>query len=526
MPIYTAEAPGVRQAVLAFRVGRADEALAWAGLTHLVEHLALSSFKEQPYAYGGQVEGARTLFYVQGTDAHIREFFQRLCENLRALPLDRLAAEARLLETEAQSRAGSALGSLLATRYGCQGWGLIGYPEFALRHPQADRVRAWADDWFTADNAALGLSEPMDLPPVLDLRPGRRMASPALTPVSLLRTPAWTNEREPGLGMGFVAPHSVRFSALLRVLERHGRSRLRFGEGLSYDVSSATLRLGHEFAHGTVWADGLPENLSKVLNGMLAVLDEVMEKGPSEEELHDDVEAVRKSVDNPGWPMALLDSQLTHELFGTTMPTVDEAIAELEKPTPADYAALLREIFPSLLTIVPPEVAVLDPRLTAVPAWSTEEARGTVYRLRAATSVVAQQMTTLTVGDTAISLRQGPGKLVTIPYAECVAALAWDDGSRTLLSRDSFRLHVRPRDWKGGAEMAKALEQRLPNDVLVPAGPRPNPDPEVLSPDSVPAPASAKRPRRVDWTRALVTLFTGLVMLGIYLTIKAVTAGR
>src|SRR5438876_2922683 len=164
----------------------------------------------------------------------------------------------------------------------------------------------------------------------------------------------------------------------------------------------------HEFAHGTVWADSLPENLSKVLNGMLAVLDEVMEKGPSEDELHDDVEALRKSVDNPGWPMALLDSQLTHELFGTTMRTMDEAIAELEKMTPADYAALLREIFPSLLTIVPPGVAVLDPRLTAVPAWSTEEARGTVYRLRAATSVVAQQTTSLTLGDTAITLRQGP----------------------------------------------------------------------------------------------------------------------
>ena len=95
-----------------------------------------------------------------------------------------------------------------------------------------------------------------------------------------------------------------------------------------------------------------------------------------------------------------------------------------------------------------------------------------------------------------------------------------------MLSRDSFRLHVRPRDWKGGAEIATALEQRLPNDVLVPAGPCPNPDPEVLSPDSVPASASAKRPRRVDWTQALVTLITGLVMLGIYLTLKAVTAGH
>src|SRR6267378_8182433 len=91
LPLYTVDAPGPRRAVLAFRVGRADETLAWAGLTHLVEHLALLPFKEQPFTYGGQVEGARTLFYAQGTDAQLREFIDRLGENLRGLPLDHLA---------------------------------------------------------------------------------------------------------------------------------------------------------------------------------------------------------------------------------------------------------------------------------------------------------------------------------------------------------------------------------------------------------------------------------------------------
>lgn len=524
VPLYTVDAPGPRQAVLAFRVGRADETLAWAGLTHLVEHLALLSFKEQPYAYGGQVEGARTLFFVQGTDAQIHEFFTRLCQSLRALPLDRVADEARLLETEAQSRQTGALASLLGGRYGCQGWGLIGFPEYALKHPEPDRVNSWANEWFTMDNAVLGLSGPMDPPPVIDLRPGRRMVPPVLAPLPSLRTPAWTHQREPGLAMGFVAPHSVRFSALLRVLQRHGRSRLRFGESLSYEVASATLRLGAQLTHGIVWADGLPENLSKVLNGMLAVLDEVMEKGPSEGELREDIDALRKSVDTPGWPMAILDGYLTNELFGTTMLTVEQAIAELEKSTPQDYAALLREVFPSLLTIVPPAVAVLDRRLTAVPAWSTTEASGRTYRLRAPESAVVDQMTSLTVGETAISLRVGPGKVVTIPYSECVAARVWDDGSRTLFSRDSFRMHVRPDDWKDGAEVAKALERNLPRDVLVPSGARPNPDPEVLSGDGPPAKAKPTRRRwTYDWKRALIT---GLIVMVLYVILRAVTIGH
>jgi zinc protease len=522
VPLYTVDAPGPRRAVLAFRVGRADETLAWAGLTHLVEHLALLPFKEQPYSYGGQVEGARTLFYAHGTDAEIREFFERLCENLRTLPLDHLADEARLLETEAQSRTGGALSSLLGGRYGCQGWGLVDFPEYALLHPDAERVKAWANEWFTAGNAVLGLSGSMDPPPPIALLPGRRMPSPTFA--SVVRTPAWMHAGKTGVGMSLTGPYSIRFSALIRVVERHGRSRLRFRESLSYEVGGGQQRLGSDVTHGILWADGLPENLSKVMNGMLAVLDEVMEKGPTEEEIREDLNALRKSIDNPGWLMSLLDSQLTHELFGTTMPTVDEAVADLEKATPADYSALLQAIFPSLLTVVPPGVAVLDQRLTAVPAWSTTEAKGKTYRLRAAATVVSQQMTSLSVGNAAISLRLGPGNLVTIPYAECVAALAWDDGSRTLLSRDGFRLHVRPDDWKDGAEIAEALREALPKDVLVPAGPRPNPDPDVLSGDRPPE-AKAKR-RRVDWSRAVVTLVTGLVMLAIYLTLKALTAGH
>src|SRR5260370_38486146 len=88
VPLYTVEAPGPRRAVLAFRVGRADETLAWAGLTHLVDYLALVSFKEQPYGYVGQVEAAGTLFSVEGVDWGIPESFTVLGANLGLLHAD------------------------------------------------------------------------------------------------------------------------------------------------------------------------------------------------------------------------------------------------------------------------------------------------------------------------------------------------------------------------------------------------------------------------------------------------------
>ena len=265
------------------------------------------------------------------------------------------------------------------------------------------------------------------------------MASPTLTQVPSVRTPAWTHEGDRGLGVGFVAPHSVRFSGLLRVLERHSRLRLRFDESLSYAVASATLRLGLQFTHGMVWAHGLPENLSKVLKGRL--------------------------------PLAAHDRPAGR---GRARPAPDRCPGVVDGGSPGNR----------------------------VPADHSD--RGRHRGLVAA----------------------GAGEAGHVPYAECVAALTWGDGSRTLLSRDSFRLHIRPADWKDGAEIAKALEQGLPSDVLMPAGPRPNPDPEVLSADSGPLTKAAKRPRRVDWTQALVTLITGLVMLGIYLTLRAITAGH
>jgi hypothetical protein len=40
-PQLIAPGPGPLSAGLVFRVGQADETLAWSGITHMVEHLAL-----------------------------------------------------------------------------------------------------------------------------------------------------------------------------------------------------------------------------------------------------------------------------------------------------------------------------------------------------------------------------------------------------------------------------------------------------------------------------------------------------
>src|SRR5438105_662377 len=491
VPVITVEAPAPRRAVLAFRVGRADETLPIGGITHLFEHRALLPFQEQPSSYGGFFEGDRTIFWVQPSEAEIGEFFGKLCANLANLPLDRLADQARILETEARSRKHSAVESLLNIRYGSRGWGSMVFPEYGLMRPDPDRVRQWAERWFTAGNAALGVSGPAD-GISLELRPGNRMPPPDLNPVPI-RTPAWMHQRQPGIAIGFIGPRSIQFAALLRTLVRHGRARLRFEESLSYEVSHHAVRLTDGLSHGSLWADGLPESMSRVWTGLLAVIDQLRLEGPSEAELREDLEMLRKDIENPAWPLAVLDRLISNELLAVPTETTDELLATLDQTKAPEYQALLEEMFASAIALVPDGVAVLDSRFTAVPIWSADATAGREYRLRPPRTAVQGQMYRLLVGESAVSLAHGPGQFVTVPYRDCQAVLAWDDGSRTLFSADSFRLHVRPADWAGGDKITQALDAHLSKDLGVPMGPRPNPDPESLSGT---APANAVLPRR------------------------------
>ncbi|MDQ6884645.1 MAG: hypothetical protein M3077_10490, partial [Candidatus Dormibacteraeota bacterium] len=242
-------------------------------------------------------------------------------------------------------------------------------------------------------------------------------------------------------------------------------------------------------------------------------------KGPPAEDIREDIDGLRKATEQPSWPMSLLDGHVSGELYGTPTLTLDQMIAQMEASTPADHAALLTETFPTLIAALPPEVAVLDQRFTAVPGWSSVGVSGRQYELLMPKSAAQKALMRLTVGEEGVSMQPSPGNLVTVRYRECSAALAWDDGSRTLRSFDAFRVHVRPVDWKDGAGISAEIDRHLPPDVVVPRGPRPNPDPEALSGTTpLPASTSAKpatglKRWQQGWRR--VVFLSAIVILGI-----------
>ncbi|GAB3942839.1 hypothetical protein GCM10027614_30590 [Micromonospora vulcania] len=191
VPTLLAPTGGPMHAGLTFRVGTADETLGRAGITHLLEHLALAPLGLADYHVNGSTAQVFTTFHTQGSGADIAAFLTAVCGHLSDLPLARLDVEKEILRTEWSSRGAAATDDIPLWRYGARDYGLTSYPEWGLGALTADDLRQWAARWFTRENAVLWIAGGQ-------VPAGLRLALPAGTrqpvPVAssaLPRTPAY-----------------------------------------------------------------------------------------------------------------------------------------------------------------------------------------------------------------------------------------------------------------------------------------------------------------------------------------------
>jgi len=169
--------PGPLHACLMFGVGRSDETIPNAGITHVVEHLSLRSLGRKPYGWNGAVHLVTTRFEVIGRPEQVSEFLREVTVRLHDLPTERLADELKILRVEGDKRSRNQFGVDLGIRFGPTGAGLIDWREAGFHRLEADDIQQWAHHWFTAANAALWVSGP--LPAELDLSalpPGERVS--------------------------------------------------------------------------------------------------------------------------------------------------------------------------------------------------------------------------------------------------------------------------------------------------------------------------------------------------------------
>ncbi|HEY0118476.1 MAG TPA: insulinase family protein [Cellulomonas sp.] len=437
VPTLLSERDGPVTGGLMFRVGRDDETLASAGITHLVEHLALYPLNMWDLHHNGQTAGNYTLFHATGTPADVVDFLNGVCAVLRNLPLDRLEVEKAVLRTEAAgSNGGGAFEAMGLWRYGVQGPGLSGPAHEGLALLTADDVAAWACTRFTRDNAVLFLTAGA-LPQGLDLRlpAGRRF--PILLPQeTLVRKPAWFPGPAGAVVIDGLVARGTAASLFARTAERTLFRVLRQERGLSYTVTCSATARTHERTQITVHADALPEKQDAMVRTVVGTLDALRDGGVQDMDLAAARKLLRQEYDTPHLGAVMLPGVAFDLLVGHPTLHPDEARARLEANTAADVTAIAAAFWDDALAEVPNEG--LDwAGFVPAPRFSPAEVIGRAYPR------YSDPGTVLLLGDQGVSLRMTEG-VHTVRYEDCALMWAYADGGRVLVGRDGFQVVVEP----------------------------------------------------------------------------------
>ncbi|WP_369248604.1 M16 family metallopeptidase [Streptomyces sp. R41] len=494
IPTLYAPRQGEITAGLFFRVGRADETLASAGITHLVEHLALHRLGLSDLHYNGTTANAYTLFHVTGSEDEVVSYLNSVCAALRDLPLDRLETEKEILRTEASSRSVGPNHQMPLWRYGAQGYGLSSYSELGTWRLTPDEVRHWAQTRFTRDNAVLWITSE-SVPDGLDLTlpAGTRLPAPAASN-ALPVTPAYIHGDDGHVVFNAVLRRSTAGAVFADVLGRALFQDLRQKGGYSYTADCDYTPRDADFATLTAYADALPQKQDAVVGGFVDVLARLRAGRIEQAELDSARAKALKMYETPELAAASLPSYALSLLLGHRILTPDAHRAELSALTVADLREVAREMWSTGLLQVPGRGADWAGFFLA-PQYSTHALEGTRHRS------LEDERVTLTIGTEGVSLST-PGGPVTVRYDACAALTARPDGARTLTGYDGFSVTIEPTLYRSVTpERIAAVDAAVPPAAVVRM---PQRDPSRIPRPEAPTPAPASQGKaHWGWTLAL-----------------------
>ncbi|MFC5925795.1 M16 family metallopeptidase [Micromonospora vulcania] len=504
VPTLLAPTGGPMHAGLTFRVGTADETLGRAGITHLLEHLALAPLGLADYHVNGSTAQVFTTFHTQGSGADIAAFLTAVCGHLSDLPLARLDVEKEILRTEWSSRGAAATDDIPLWRYGARDYGLTSYPEWGLGALTADDLRQWAARWFTRENAVLWIAGGQ-------VPAGLRLALPAGTrqpvPVAssaLPRTPAYFVGGSRAVVLDSVVRRRTAASVFAGVLERELYRSLRQDAGLSYTTTTGYEPRGDGYASLRALADALAEKQGAVLGGFVDVLAKLRVGRIDQADLDATIAKREDFLGIAEIDAARLPSYALNVLTGEPNLGVDEYRAELKAVDLAALHEVAGEVMASALLMVPGRLTADWAGFVAAPTHSTSAVYGTTYTSREGSGA-------LRIGDDGVSYLGSDGVL-TIRYDECAAMLAWPDGARQLIGSDAIVLHIEPTMFNLHSAALPILDAKVPADrqVAMPA----------RAPEAIPQPKTAGRPPREPHVRSwwevpvLVVSWVAVVLVG------------
>lgn len=439
---------GPTRAGLAFRVGAADETLPRAGITHLLEHLALPPLALDGRHRDGAVSAEHTTFDTSGSNEHVVAYVNGICLALTDLPLDRMPVEKDRLRAEAAGRPMPVGERMALWRHGALDHGVAGHPETGLAAITADDLRAWSAHYFTRGNAVLWVSgREMPAGFRLSLPPGRRRPCPE--PSSALPvTPAWFAAPGNTVAWSTVVPHGPAATVLAGLLDR----------SMTRELPGATTSMGHIGQDKTTiigYAETTPESREPLLGAMIDVL-AAFGAGRID---HDDLAATVRQELEPDLPARALDL-----LSGRP------AVESCAGVTADDVVAVARKAYAAGLLMVPEGGNAQWAGYVTAPLWSPTTVSGTAYQ------VLGRRNARLITATDGVSIVAGE-RALTVRFDACSLYRAWPDGARQLVGHDAVIVHIEPALYRDGARAIAELDARIPARLRVDEPPR---DPEIV----------------------------------------------
>lgn len=458
MPVFWAQGPEPYAGALLFRVGRADETLPTAGVSHLVEHLALFPLGRRSHLYGGFVDDTRTVFHSSGTPAEVSAVLGSVCNTLSGLPAERLANERRVLLAEAASS--PSRGPLWSLRFGPRSYGLVAFTEIGLHTLTAEDVQSWAATRFTKGNAVAWFNGPPPEDLQFDLPDGEHDEPPVPEDLADLELPAYAVSEGTGFAVSLLTRRSTAAATAAFFLRERLQEHLRRDLGLTYAADVVYWRLNRDFAHLIVGADSTPGHAATVRDGLLRVMYELAESGASDEELERYLTDTRRYAAEPAAVAAKLDNWASNELADARQLTSDELAAELQALTPADVAEAFAKPLERRLLSVPPGVSLDGQVKPWGHGWAESAASGKKYDYSDGPGSV-------TIGPEGVSDEYPGAPAVTVRYDDCVLVALEADYGATVFNSRGQSVFFRFNDEKSREEMLAPILEHCRSEIVV-----------------------------------------------------------
>lgn len=461
VPVLWRQGPEPLQAGLVFRVGVRDETFATGGVTHLVEHLVMGALPKSHLDRNASVTSGLTEFSATGRPEQVAQFLRDVCGALAALPVDRLATEARVLAAEEARAGGDLHGELLLARYGAAGLGLSGLRDPAVAGLTAEQVRAHAAAWFVRSNAAVWLTGPPPEGLRLPLPDG---TPPARRPQTRLPHALPAQRRYPGpdVALSFEAPAGDALLSGLRIVLDRAEDALRHSGGHSYDVDVVTGLVDRTTAHVAFFADAPEAEVPAVAEGLWRGLDAFAERGPTAAELAHDVEGAREHLRDPRGVADDVAHAAASLLAGEPYEPLEQRLAAITALTCEQVRDAVAAGLASRLLLVPEDAPRVLPDVVELPELGHRPVEGRRHRRRWRGE--APPGSGLVQGPAGVSVLLPGGECLTVRYAECAAVGALpepDHAHVELVAPDGAVLPLCERDWRGGAQAVAEAEAAL-----------------------------------------------------------------